>query len=195
VVTLSAAPAVITIGERVTLTGSVAVTTGGQISIQERASASGEPVTVTPIDLAGRAYSTVVIPASNTWYQATYPGSTAVADATSPLVRVIVRRGISLVGRSTTTTATARAGQRVTLVAQTTPPTAGVPVSFKLYRYDALRRAYRYAGSWGRSTALGGTATFNWAPSAGRWYWKVAVLSTPDYGNNSTPAYRWTVTR
>jgi hypothetical protein len=194
-VTLAAAPAVIIVGSRVTLSGAVSIATGGPVLIAERPTATGEPIATTPIDLVGRGYSTVLIPAANTWYQATYPGSAVTSDARSTLIRVIVRRAITLVGRSSTTTATASAGQRVTLLAQVTPATAGVHVSFRLFRYDSNRRAYRYAGSWGRSTATSGLASFSWMPSLGRYYWQVAVFPTPDYANNTTPAYRWSITR
>ena len=194
-VSLAAAPMVITVGGRVTLSGAVSVATGGPVSILERSSAIGEPNTTTPVDLVGRGYSAILIPAANAWYQATYPASAVTSEVSSSLIRVIVRRGITLVGRSSSTTATASGGQRVTLVAQVTPATAGVTTSFKLFRYDNARRAYRYSGSWGRTTTIGGTATFLWTPSAGRYYWQVSVPPTAEYGNNTTSAYRWSITR
>jgi len=192
-VTLAAAPAVITVGGRVTLSGAVSVATGGPVSILERAAATGEPIATTPIELAGRTYSSVVIPAANTWYQATYPGSAVTLEVSSPLVRVIVRRGIALLGRSPATNAAAHTGEQVTLTAQVTPALFGVHVSYRLYQYETSRRAYRYAGSWGRRSDVGGRSVLQWTPTAGRYYWRVAVLSTPDYANNTTPAYRWSV--
>ncbi len=80
----------------------------------------------------------------------------------------------------------------MTLTAQVGP--AGVaPVSFRLYRYDAARRAYVLSRSFGRTTDVLGRARLTWTPSAGRFAWRVAVSSTADYANNLSPLYRWSV--
>jgi len=92
--------------------------------------------------------------------------------------------------------ASARVGTPVSLAAVVGPAAAGVSVSFKLYRFDATRRSWVYAGSRGRNTDASGRATFVWTPaSAGSWYVRAAVASTADYANNISPVYRWSVTR
>jgi len=105
-----------------------------------------------------------------------------------------VRRSVSLVGVSPTSTRTIRAGSKVALVAQVTPAGAGAKLSFQLFRYDAARRTYVYGGSFGRTTDGSGKARLDWTPPGGRFYWRVLVLPSAEYANNVTPVYRWTVT-
>ena len=84
----------------------------------------------------------------------------------------------------------------MTLQATIDPAAAGVSVSFRLYRYDPVRRAYRYAGSWGRGTSTAGRASYVWAPvSTGVYYWRAMVFSTVAFANNTTAPLRWTVAR
>ena len=91
---------------------------------------------------------------------------------------------------------TARVGASVTLVAAVGPTGAGVSVSFRLYRFDAARRTWVYAGSRGRNTDVSGRASYTWIPaSAGSWYWRASVASTVDFANNMSPVYRWSVSR
>jgi hypothetical protein len=84
----------------------------------------------------------------------------------------------------------------VTVVAAVGPASAGVSVSFRLYRFDPTRRTWIYAGSRGRNTDASGRATYVWTPpSTGLFYWRAAVASTTTYANNTSPVYRWSVTR
>jgi hypothetical protein len=123
-----------------------------------------------------------------------YPGSLTAAATTSNEVRVLVRRVVSLVGVSPSTTRTVRAGSSVTLTAQVSPPGGGARLSFRLYRYDATRRTYVYSRSYGRTTDASGRASVTWLTASGRYYWRVAVLSSAEYANNVSPVYRWSVT-
>jgi len=190
-VTLAATPRVVVYGRSVGLAGEASLPPGESATLEARpAGAEAYAVDPTVGPLAG-AWSAVVVPRSNTWYRVSYPGS-ATAIASSAEVRVLVRRAVVLLGPGPATTRSAVAGKPVTLAAQVTP--AGVArVSFQLYRYDPARRTWRYAGSFGRTTDATGRATLTWTPSAGRFYWRVAVLSTAEYANNITPAYRWSV--
>ena len=95
---------------------------------------------------------------------------------------------------SSATTRTVRAGSRVVLTARVTPPGGGARLSFRLYRYDAVRRSYVYYHSYGRTTDAFGRASFAWVTAPGRYYWRVAALSSLEYANNVSPVYRWTVT-
>jgi hypothetical protein len=130
----------------------------------------------------------------NTYYRVSFPGS-ATATAASAEVRVLVRRSVSLLGTGPSITRTAKVGRPVTLTAQVTP--AGVTtVSFQRYRYDTLRGRWVYAGSNGRSADENGHASFIWTPpSAGRWYVRAAVLPSPEFANNISAVYRYTVSR
>jgi hypothetical protein len=110
-------------------------------------------------------------------------------------LRVLVRRAVGLAGRSSSTVGTTRPGGPVKLSAQVGPATAGLGVSFRLYRYDSARRAYVYAGSRGARTDGTGRASITWAPSVGKWAWRVSIGPTPGFANNLSPLYRWTVAR
>lgn len=137
----------------------------------------------------------IVAPVANTTYRFRYPGTPTVAS-TQAEVRVLVRRAVSLVGRNSATVSRATAGRPVSLVAGTTPAASGLSLSFKLYRYDAGRRVWTYAGSRGRTTGSDGRAALSWVPAAsGSYYWRVSVASTIDFANNTSAVYRWTVAR
>lgn len=134
-------------------------------------------------------------PPSNTTYRFRYAGAFGAAAAQTD-VRVLVRRSVLLVGRSTAVPSTARVGALVTLTAAVSPGTAGASVSFRLYRFDAKRHAWIYSGSFGRATDSTGHARLAWRPSAaGSWYWRATVASTPAFANNTSPIYRWTISR
>ena len=106
------------------------------------------------------------------------------------------RRSVDLVGRSSSIVSRAKVGATVKLVAAVGPATAGVSVSFRLYRFDAARRVWIYAGSHGRNSDSAGRAAYVWAASSpGSYYWRASVASTTDFANNMSPVYRWSVSR
>jgi hypothetical protein len=137
----------------------------------------------------------IVTPPANTTYRFRYAGTFGVAPAQSD-ARVLVRRSVVLAGRNSAVLSRANVGGSVKLTAAIAPATAGMSVSFRLYRFDTLRRVWIYAGSKGRSTDAAGRAVLTWVPSSsGLWYWRVAVASTIDFANNTSPVYRWSVSR
>ncbi len=139
--------------------------------------------------------SLVVAPASNTTYRFSYGGTFGVASAQVD-VPVLVRRSVVLAGRDSTVVSRARVGATVKLTAAINPASAGVSVSFRLYRFDPARRAWIYAGSRGRNTDAAGRASYTWTPpSPGSWYWRASVASTAEFANNISAVYRWSVTR
>ena len=151
------------------------------------------PLTTIPAE-AGRA-SLVVTPDSNTTYRFRYAGTFGVAPAQVD-VPVLVRRSIALVGRDSAVVSSAKVGASVRLTAAIGPAAPGVSVSFRLYRFDAARRVWVYAGSKGRTTDPAGRASYTWAPTTpGSYYWRVAVASTADFANNVSSVYRWSVSR
>ncbi len=139
--------------------------------------------------------SLAVVPDMNTTYRFRYPGTFGVAPAQVD-VRVLVRRSIALVGRDSAVVSRARVGASVRLVAAVGPARPGVSVSFRLYRFDAVRRVWVYAGSKGRNTDSAGRASYTWIPStSGQFYWRASVASTAEYANNVSSVYRWSVSR
>jgi hypothetical protein len=152
-------------------------------------------VPLTPIATADGSNTLVMRPASNTILRFRYAGAFGVAPAQVD-VRLLVRRSVLLAGRSSSVASRARVGVPVKLTAAVSPAAAGVSVSFRLYRFDTRRRAWVYAGSKGRNTDASGRAVLSWVPqSPGSWYWRVAVAPTVEFANNTSPVYRWTVTR
>jgi hypothetical protein len=161
-------------------------------------SASSSSPTFSPmqrLETADGRGSIIVTPALNTTYRFRYEGAPGVAPVQVD-VPVYVRRSVVLVGRSSTSIARGRVGTTVKLTAAVGPAAAGVSVSFRVYRFDVARRTWVYAGSRGRNTDSSGRATYTWTPpSAGSWYWRAVVASTPEFANNTSPVYRWSISR
>lgn len=152
-------------------------------------------VPLTPIPTDDGSNTLVMRPASNTTLRFSYAGAFGVAPAQVD-VRLLVRRSVVLAGRNSSVVSRAEVGVPVKLTTAVSPAAAGVPVSFRLYRFDTRRRAWVYAGSKGRSTDAAGRAVLSWVPPAsGSWYWRVAVAPTADFANNTSPVYRWSVAR
>jgi hypothetical protein len=175
----------------VTLTGAPSPTTVEMLA----STGDGAFQSVSTFDLGSGSLSLLLAPTQNTIYRFRYNGAFGVAPATAD-VRVLVRRSVVFAGRNPTTVSGAKVGSVVNLVGSIGPRAAGVGISFRLYRFDSARRAWVYAGSHGRKTDSTGRATFSWAPpAAGLFYWRVAVASTPDFANNTSPVYRWLIGR
>ncbi len=159
---LAASQSVVVPGVSVVLSGTASGLDGEKVNLEARLGSSSEFARIDQLTVAGGRVSVTVVPQLNTTYRLTYPGSAIAAPAASPEVRILVRRLVALVGVSPTTTRTVRAGSKVTLRAQVTPPGGGAHLSFRLYRYDATRRAYVYSRSFGRTTDPYGSASLAW---------------------------------
>lgn len=165
------------------------------VEVEESSTSSGGFVPSSTFEVVNGRLSFVVTPNVNTTYRLRYAGAFGVSSAEVD-APVLVRRSVGLVGRSSSTVSGARVGSSVKLVAAVGPAAAGVSVSFRLYRFDAVRRVWVYAGSHGRSTDVSGRASMTWAPAApGSWYWRASVASTADFANNVSPVYRWSISR
>jgi hypothetical protein len=190
---LRATPGVIERGGSSTLSAAI---TGAALPANVEvlsAGADGTFTRLTSLPMETGSASLAVTPLLNTTYRFQYGGTAAVAPAEAD-IRVLVRRTIVLAGRSPTVTSPGRVGRPVALTAAVGPAAAGVPVSFRLYRFDSTKRRWIYAGSRGRSTDAAGRATYVWTPTAsGSWYWRASVLSTTELANNVSPVYRWSV--
>lgn len=180
-------------GDEVILEGTASGLDGEDVllSIRPGGSTSGSEIGPFVPD-AGRLTSSQA-PAMTTWYRWVYPGSPTNSASQSPELRVLVRRAVTLIGASAESTRTVTAGATVSLVAKVTPSGPVAKLSFQRYRYDATRRTYVYGGSFGRTTDANGLARLDWVSSVGRYYWRALVLPSPEYANNITPMYRWTV--
>jgi hypothetical protein len=194
--TLTAAPTVVARGGSAVLSG-VASGQGPNPTLELASrSATGDAVPITSLSVSadGRVQLTVR-PATNTTYSLSYSGTSTIASAQAE-VRVLVRRSVALVGVTSSSVASARVGRSVRIVASIVPATAGASVSLRMYRYDAGRRLWVYAGSRGLTSDATGRVSSTWTPtSSGSFYWRAVVASTADYANNISPVYRWSVSR
>lgn len=194
--TLSANPAVVALGKGTTVSGTAANLNGVAVTIEAREASSPSYGRIGEVTPQNGKFIILALPRMNSWYRAAFAGGPGQEASTSNEVRVLVRRGVALLGYSTGTTARTRAGRAVVLVAQVTPVAAGVPVTFRLYRLDTRTgKSVLVTTRSARSTAAGQVRT-TWTPtSSGAYYWRVLAGPTPEYANNTSPPYRWTVTR
>jgi hypothetical protein len=193
---LAANPAVVALGKGTTVSGTAANLNGVAVTIEAREASSPSYGRIGEVTPQNGKFSILALPRMNSWYRAAFAGGPGQEASTSNEVRVLVRRGVALLGYSTGTTARTRAGRAVVLVAQVTPVAAGVPVTFRLYRLDTRTgRSVLVTTRSARSTSAGQVRT-TWTPtSSGAYYWRVLAGPTPEYANNTSPPYRWTVTR
>ncbi len=193
-VTLTAAPTVVARGGGAVLSGQGGGLGADPVLELTSRPAAGDAVSMgsLPVPADGRVAVTVR-PLMNTTYRLSYAGTGTIAPSQAE-ARILVRRSVELVGVSSGSVRSVLRGTAVRVVAQIAPAAAGVSVSFRLERFDPVRRAYRYAGSWGRGTDSAGRAAYTWTPtSPGSYRWRVTVASTPEYANNISPIYPWTV--
>lgn len=150
---------------------------------------------VSAFDLADGQISLLVAPVRNTTYRFQYAGAFGIAPSQAD-ARILVRRSIVLAGRNSAAVARGRVGTTVRLTAAVAPAASGVSISFRMYRFDPARRTWIYAGSFGRKSSAAGRAFLDWAPATtGTFYWRATVGSTPEFANNTTPVYRWSIRR
>src|SRR3990172_1439117 len=100
---------------------------------------------------------------ANTSFRLHYIGNEVSADAFSSVVRVLVRRAVSLAGVSSSVTYVSTVGRTRTLVAALGPTSPQVAVTLKIYRYDSSPPLYLLPSTIQR-TSVSGKATFAWRP-------------------------------
>jgi Bacterial Ig-like domain len=195
-VTLTAAPIVLVRGGSAVLTGRAdGVATGSALELTSQPAVGASVLLASVPGPVSSPVQVAVRPAMNTIYSLDYAGTSTTASAEAS-VRVLVRRSVAVVGVSTSSVAPVRVGRSVQVVASISPPAAGVAVSLRLYRYDAGRRAWVFAGSRGRTSDATGRVSTSWTPtSTGSYYWRATAASTIDFANNVSPIYRWSVSR
>jgi hypothetical protein len=188
-VSMAVAPRLAGAGSTAILTGRVSGGTGAPVVIER--SIGGNPwesfVTVF-LSLDGTFNADAQITA-NTWFRADVAATTTSVEATSPSVRVLVRRQVSLAGGSASVTRRVAAGTPVTLTAVVGPADPPGPVTLSIYRY-VTGRGYQLRTSVTRVT-VGGRSTFSWHPAKGLYYIRLATPSSALFANGISPAYHW----
>jgi hypothetical protein len=194
-ISLQASARAVTFGTPVVLSGIASIPPTSSPTLEARPSGAGDYAPVATSLPSGGFYSTLIAPSIATTYRVSFPGSATWAAATSPGVTVGVRWWVVLSGRGPAITRTGKAGKAIAVEARVAPVSAGVGVSFKLYRYDPARGAYIYAGSRGTRVRGDGTARISWTPSAGRWRWRVSASAAPGFSAATSAAYTWSISR
>jgi hypothetical protein len=192
-VTLTASPPLVALGGSSRLEGIVEGASASTELSLTATPAGGAPIDLGWVTTADGRFALEVRPGSNTTYRVSYPGTVEIAPSAAER-RVVVRRGIGLVGRSPSVVARGTVGRGIELLVQVSPVAPRAGLSFRLYRFDPAARAYRYAGSFGRNTDAAGRARLLWIPfRAGVYAWRVWVGPSPEFANNVTPLYRWSI--
>lgn len=192
-VTLTASSRLVARGAAVTLDGRVASIAGVAVTL-ERAIGDGPFVAHVPLLTAtGGAFRSIETILQNTSFRAVYAGSGTVAAATSPVVRVLVRRVVVLAGRTAGSTLVVARRHRVSMKAVLTPSGPDIVVTFRIYQTDP--RTGRLVLRWTiPRTTVNGYAWLAWTPvQSGRYVVRVVTPSTPLYANGISPAYAWLV--
>ncbi|HSW42552.1 MAG TPA: Ig-like domain-containing protein [Patescibacteria group bacterium] len=191
-----ATPSVLTFGgsSRVDLTLTGAPMPAGLMVEARPASSTTWTVLTTLLVQGGRAALTVA-PDRTTVYRFSYAGGGGFAPAQVEM-RLRVRRSVTFVGAAAAAAGQARVGRPVQIVATLGPAAPRTAVSFRLYRFDTVRRQWVFAGSRGRNSDAAGRVSLTWTPtSSGAFYWRVAVPATADHSANLSAVSRWSVTR
>src|SRR5439155_9714692 len=103
---ISISSALVTIGASVDITGTSTGLDGEDVLLSIRQGGSTTATEIGPFVPSGGRLTASQSPAMNTWYRWQYPGSPTSAPAVSPEFRVLVRRGVSLLGVSSTSSRT-----------------------------------------------------------------------------------------
>ncbi len=176
-------------GDTVDLSGKIAPLIGGPLVLEQAVgSADFGPVVPLAVGSDG-SFSWSAPVASNTSFRVDYVGTPVSAQTHSPVVRVLVRRQVSLGGLDPSVTRRVRALTRQVLTAVVAPTDPPVPVTFSVYRYVS-GRGYVRAASVTRTT-VGGHYTFSWTPGRGSYYVRLTTRPTPLFANGISPAYRF----
>ena len=105
-----------------------------------------------------------------------------------------VRRLLELRGLSVATTQRITLGTAASLRATVGPAAPNVIITFGIYRYDPLKRAYVVVSSIRRSS-VGGVAALTWKPAnRGSYYIRLTTSGTLDLAAGISAAYRWLIT-
>ena len=191
-----AVPSVITFGgsSRIEV-ALVGTPSPASVAVESRAGSSTSWSALEPLDTRDGRATLSIAPDRNAVYRFSYAGGGGIAPAQAE-AQVQVRRAVAFVDASSSSVARARVGRPVRIVATLGPAAPGTSVSFRVYRYDTVRRLWVYAGSKGRNSDAAGRVSLTWTPaSPGAFYWRAAVAATANHAANVSAVYRWSVTR
>jgi hypothetical protein len=194
-ITVKASPAIVDRGATALLSGRLTAPTGvALLTLEARPVGALEAVALGSAAVAVDGSFTVhVMPSSTTEYLLQVP-ATGEFGAGNVSVVVSVRRAVRLNWSASVVNA-GRVGARVSIVATVSPVLGAIGVAFRVERWNALSRSWRFVGTFNRRTDAAGHATLAWVPSIGLYRWRATTGSTPDYATGSTAWVRWSIGR
>ena len=180
-------------GGLVAFTGRIDPPLAGTLTL-EAAAGNGLFTAIAPIVPSADGTFTSGAPASaNVWFRVSFGGSAVASSATSPTVRVLVRRQVGLRGLNASVTRSTARGRTVLITAVVVPAEPSVAVMLTVYRYNLSLGRYVQVSTVTRSSA-GGLVPFSWRPTtAGRYYLRLTTPPTALFANGISAAYRWVV--
>jgi Bacterial Ig-like domain/Bacterial pre-peptidase C-terminal domain len=180
-------------GGLVAFTGRIDPPLAGTLTL-EAAAGNGPFTAIAPIVPSADGTFISGAPASaNAWFRVSFGGSAVASSATSPTVRVLVRRQVGLRGLNASVTRSTARGRTVLITAVVVPAEPSVAVTLMVYRYNLSLGRYVQVSTVTRSSA-GGLVPFSWRPTtAGRYYLRLTTPPTALFANGISAAYRWVV--
>ncbi len=190
---IAVTPGAITNGASALLTGAAVMAQPSAIEIQARAADATTWTTIASQFPDGNgAVRLPIAPPVTTSYRLRVAGSGTTADSSSDVVRLPVRTRITLVGLSSGVK-TAKAGKTQTLLAKLQPASAGVVVTYRMYQWDATKKAWKLFVTAVRRTSAEGFAIWSWKHRPGRWYLRVSCAATATNSAGTSVVYQWKV--
>lgn len=189
VVSLVATPHVAARGSPIGMTGSVSGGGAAPVVIERLIDGGDWTPVATVFPSRDGTFATTVEVDANSRFRATLPASATSADATSPEVRVLVRREITLAGANASVARRVTVGTRVSLTAVVSPADPAIPVTLSIYRYVSGRGNVLQAAL--TRTTTNGRYTFSWRPGPGAYLLRLTTPPTGSFANGISPSYRW----
>ena len=192
-IVIHASGAVVPQGGLLVFTGRIDPLVVGTLTL-EAAAGNGPFTAIAPILPSTDGTFNSGAPAStNAWFRVSFGGSAVAAYATSPTVRVLVRRQVGLRGLSASVTRSSARGRTVLITAIVIPAEPAVAVTLTVYEYSPSLGRYVQVSTVTRASA-GGLVPFSWRPTtAGRYYLRLTTPPTALFANGISAAYRWVV--
>lgn len=192
--TLALSPPSITSGGSAAAIGTAQLPTPVAVELQEAPAGATDWTTVAAVfpDAAG-SIRVPVAPSTNTAYRLHVAGGSMNAESTSPTATLTVRYYVTLAGLVPSTTVSARAGYVQPLLAQLAPATHGVVVTYRMYRWDAARKAWKLFVTARRTTNADGLARWSWTHRTGKWYLRATTDPSATNAPGISAVYRWSV--
>jgi len=192
--TLALMPTSIVSGSSSFLQGTAQLATPSAVEVQERTAGALDWTTIAaPFPDASGTVRQIVSPTTNASYRLHVAGGGSTAESWSAVASLPVHHQVSIVGLTPGTGVSAKAGTARPLQARVGPAMRGVVVSFRVYRWDAIARAWKPYVIARRTTDAQGVARWSWTQRTGKWYLRATTDFTALNAAGASSIYKWNV--